>query len=599
MSHKDRADVSAVVSLTIVLQEHDPAEIERIAETVSNPKNPEYGRYLTRDDSQSLVMLMPHERRAVVDWVESQGMRVIESAGTNPQLLFVQATRTQLLEAFGVGLQRWLEKDPEIRTSGLRLRLPKSIAGYIQKIGGIPGERGQLGSVYVPNFGVTDANLSDIRTKLPAAVPLDPRACAPPPGLAGVTPADIREIYNFPSAWDGTGETVALLAFGGELDRGDLEAFWHAHGISAPKVSTVRVGPSSGRPTQLLETLEITMAVEWVGAMAPGASIAVYFVDPAVMGDPWSAFLFAVLGDQANSPTIASNSWVTPERHYYRLHGHEVIGGLLDQAAAAGITVISASGDWGAFDGVPRTIRDGRPVTDAPWPHGVFPSVEPRVLSVGGTMITSRKPLTEVGWSGALSPAVLQSLPLQLVASSGGFSEDNPVPAWQRSSLRGSYPRGAATPAVVPYGRGFPDVALMASGPSVQRGAGEPLTAQGYQAVVAGQWIDYAGGTSLAAPIWAAVIALTNQARRNAGLPRLGWPNPLFYYLSETESGAFREVTFGAADVAVNAVNLHGRAVTYQLPGYQCGPGWNPVTGLGVPDVAALIEQVRTVGPRS
>ncbi len=599
MNHKGSADVPQLVSLTIVLQEHDPAAIEQIAETVSNPKSPEYGRYPPRDEFRSLVMLPPHELKAVVDWVQSQGMRVIEASGTNPQLLFVQATRTQLINAFGTGLERWLEKDPEIRTSGLRLRLPKDIAGYIQKVGGIPGERGQFGAVYVPDFGGADSNVRAIPTKLPAGVPMDRSASAPPPGLAGVTPADIRDIYGFPPGWDGSGETVALLAFGGELDRGDLETFWHANGIAPPRVSTVHVGPSSGRATQLIETLEITMAVEWVGAMAPGASIVVYYVDPAVMGDPWSAFLFAVLGDETNSPTIASNSWVTPERHYYRLHGNEVFGGLLDQAAAAGITVISASGDWGAFDGVPRTIRDGRPVTDAPWPHGVFPSVEPRVLSVGGTMITSRKPLTEVGWSGALSPAVLQLLPLQLVASSGGFSEDNPVPTWQRSSLRGSYPRGAATPAVVPYGRGFPDVALMASGPSVQRGVGEPLTAQGYQAVVAGQWIDYAGGTSLAAPIWASIIALANQARRHAGLLRLGWPNPLLYQLSETESGAFREVTFGAADVAVNAVNLHGRAVTYQLPGYQCGPGWNPVTGLGVPNVAALIKSVCSVVPRS
>ncbi len=596
MSHKAGSDISQVVSLTIVLQEHDPGEIERIADSVSDPKSLEYGRYLTQDESRSLVMLPPHEHKAVVDWVESQGMRVIEAAGTNPQLLFVQTTRTQILEAFGAGLQRWLEKDPEIRTSGLQLRLPKNIAGYIQKIGGIPGERGQFGAVHIPEFAGAGNEIPS--AELPAGVPAERSPSSPPASVAGVTPADIRDIYGFPSEWDGSGETVALLAFGGDLDRYDLNTFWQAHGITRPKVSTVRVGPSSGRPTQLIETLEVTMAVEWVGAMAPGASIVVYFVDPAVMGDPWSAFLFAVLGDETNSPTIACNSWVTPERHYYRLHGHDVIGGLLNQAAAAGITVISASGDWGAFDGVPRTIRDGRPVTDAPWPHGVFPSVEPRILSVGGTMITSRKPLTEVGWSGALSPAVLQLLPLQLVASSGGFSEDNPVPAWQRSSLRGSYPRGAATPAVVPYGRGFPDVALMASGPSVQRGAGEPLTAQGYQAVIAGQWIDYAGGTSLAAPIWAAVVALTNQARRLAGLPRVGWPNPLFYQLNETESESFREVTFGAADVAVNAVNLHGRAVTYQLPGYQCGPGWNPVTGLGVPNVTALIKNVCSVIPK-
>ncbi len=582
------------VSLTIVLEENDPAELERIAESVSDPRSPQYGRHLSREELQSLVTLPPKDLRAIAGWVSSHGMTVVDSSGTNPQLMFVQATRAQLIAAFGAGLQRWLEKDPDIRGSGLRLRLPKTIAGYVQKVGGLPGERGQFGAEYFPHLrGGADA--APAKT-LAAGVAADPAARRPPAGLGGIAPGDIREIYNFPSAWDGSGETIALLAFGGRLDETDLQTFWRAHGISPPRVSTVQAGPSTGRPAQLMETLEVTMAVEWIGALAPGARIVVYFVDPAVMGDPWSAFLFALLGDRTNSPTIASNSWVTPERHYYRLHGHNVISGLLDQAAAAGITVISASGDWGAFDGVPRTIRDGRPVSDAPWPHGVFPSVEERVLSVGGTMITCRNPLTEVGWSGPLTPAVLHLLPLELVASSGGFSEDNPIPAWQRPVLRGSYPRGAATPAVVPYGRGFPDVSLMAAGPSVQRGPGEPLTAQGYQAVVGEQWIDYAGGTSLAAPIWATIIALANQARRHFGAPRLGWPNPLFYRLSESKPQPFREITFGGADVAMNAVNLHGRAVTYQFPGYQCGPGWNPVTGLGVPNVSTLIDQVCSVG---
>jgi kumamolisin len=360
----------------------------------------------------------------------------------------------------------------------------------------------------------------------------------------------------------------------------------------------VEVGPASGRPPAPLETLEAMMSVEWAGALAPGARIVAYFVDPAVMGDPWSAFLLAVIGGAEAAPTVASISWVTPERKYFRLHGRTVVEGLLDQAAALGITVVAASGDWGAFDGVPKVVRDGRVVSDAPWPHGVFPAVEERILGVGGTMITTRSPLTEVGWSGPLPP-LGQVLPLQLVASSGGFSEDIPIPSWQRDALRAFYPRGASLPAVVPYGRGFPDVAFMAAGPAIQREPGNPLTAEGYQALANGQWVDFAGGTSLAAPIWAATIALANQARRARGLPRLGFANPLLYRMKVNDPSPFREITEGAADVAMYAVNLHGRAAIYRLPGYECCPGWNPVTGLGVPVVSRLIQQLCEVdGPR-
>jgi kumamolisin len=339
-----------------------------------------------------------------------------------------------------------------------------------------------------------------------------------------------------------------------------------------------------------MENAEAAMNVEWVGALAPGAKIVVYFIDPAAMGDPWAAFLFAAIGDREHAPTIVSTSWVSPERRYYRTHGHQVIAGLLDQAAALGLTVISASGDWGSFDGVPRTVRDGRYVSDAPWPHGIFPAVEDRVLGVGGSMITHRDPLTEVAWSGPVPPALRKTVHFGRLAASGGFSEDVPMPRWQASALRPYYTRGPGAPAVVPYGRGFPDVAIAASGPMVQRVPGGSLSSFGYQAVVSGRWIDFAGGTSIGAPIWAAIIARLNHARRARGLPRVGFVNPLLYRMARATPSPFREITSGSADIEMNAVNVHGQAVMYQLHGYECCPGWNPVTGLGVPRVSRLIE---------
>jgi tripeptidyl-peptidase-1 len=93
----------------------------------------------------------------------------------------------------------------------------------------------------------------------------------------------------------------------------------------------------------------------------------------------------------------------------------------------------------------------------------------------------------------------------------------------------------------------------------------------------------------MAAPIWAAIVARTNQARRVAGLPRLGFANPLLYGLRDAQPAPFREVTAGGADVSLLAVNSHGRAAAYHLHGYVCQTGWDPVTGLGVPDVARLV----------
>jgi subtilase family serine protease len=113
---------------------------------------------------------------------------------------------------------------------------------------------------------------------------------------------------------------------------------------------------------------------------------------------------------------------------------------------------------------------------------------------------------------------------------------------------------------------------------------------QGYQAYACGQWVDYAGGTSVAAPIWAAIVARMNQARRAAGLGRVGFVNPLLYALRKKNPSPYREISEGSTDVAMNVLNAHGKAVIHRLSGYAATMGWDPTTGLGVPSVARLIE---------
>ena len=71
-------------------------------------------------------------------------------------------------------------------------------------------------------------------------------------------------------------------------------------GIDAGRVNLKQdglkqVGAAKVGKADPLLSLEATMTVEWVGAMAPGARIVVYHIDPAAMSDPWSAFLLAVM----------------------------------------------------------------------------------------------------------------------------------------------------------------------------------------------------------------------------------------------------------------------------------------------------------------
>ncbi len=152
------------------------------------------------------------------------------------------------------------------------------------------------------------------------------------------------------------------------------------------------------------------------------------------------------------------------------------------------------------------------------------------------------------------------------------------------------YPRGEGVPSVVPYGRGFPDVALAAATADVSRNNGQSLSGRGYLACVNGKWIDYAGGTSLATPIWATIIAMINQARRKSNQPRVGMINHALYKLNDKNHELFRNIVIGNNDIIMNVINQEGRVTKHRLSGYHSREKWDPVSGLGVPNVENIIK---------
>jgi len=125
-------------------------------------------------------------------------------------------------------------------------------------------------------------------------------------------------------------------------------------------------------------------------------------------------------------------------------------------------------------------------------------------------------------------------------ASGGGYSSHFARPPWQSDTG--------------PSGRGVPDVA----------GDADPAT--GYRVTLDGQ-ARVVGGTSAVAPLWAALIARINQGLGSS----VGFINPALY----AAPAAFTDITSGNNN------------------GYTCGPGWDPVTGLGTPIGSAIYSALK------
>jgi kumamolisin len=258
--------------------------------------------------------------------------------------------------------------------------------------------------------------------------------------------------------------------------------------------------------------------------------------------------------------------------------------------AAEGIAVFVSSGDNGAWDCVNPTTGDytGQACVS-------YPASDPNVVAVGGVnipldengnltgSITAWADNTTLGGNGSFS---------NNVGSGGGVSSVFTPPPWQATTT------GATM-------REVPDIALDA----------DPLTGPSIMINAAyGGVLEAVGGTSASAPESAAQWGIVLQACKasstcNEGGTygyRLGNPAPLLYAIYGTSSLAKAAYTssfkpaLSYAQVFYDVVYGNNQAVppsATPLPtstpgGYAAGPGYDQVTGLGVPFTGHLIQAI-------
>jgi subtilase family serine protease len=131
---------------------------------------------------------------------------------------------------------------------------------------------------------------------------------------------------------------------------------------------------------------------------------------------------------------------------------------------------------------------------------------------------------------------------------------------------------------VVGARRGLPDVALSASF------SGASLTFESFTGAP-GTWKP-AAGTSVATPYFAGIVAIADQAAHT----RLGLLNPALYRLEQSHAPGIVPVTQGT-----NTVSFKQGRKTITVRGYQAGPGYNLVTGVGTIDAARFVHDLRAL----
>jgi subtilase family serine protease len=512
-------------------------DLDRLTRAQTDPSNPQYHRWLSPEEYADRFGLSQADTNKVVSWLESVGFQNVVAARSR-SFVTGDATVIQVQHAFGVQMHRYSYAGTLHISNSTDPVMPRSLRPVISGIRG----------------------LNDFRPRPHRVQRHFTRAST---GSHYLTPSDVATIYNtaplYGSGIDGSGVTIAIVGQS-DIDLTDIARFRTAAGLTANNPTITLVGTDPGY--NAVDRTEAELDLEWAGAVAPGASLIYVNSD-----DAFSSLQYAI--DQALARVIVV-SYGGCEQDI----GADLISRLnaeLQKAAAQGISVISASGDFGAAD-----CDAGNPVAE----RGAtvdFPAASPYVTSVGGTSFADNTSGSYWGGTNQWGGSALSAMPEvawndSTGASGGGPSSMFAKPIWQK---------GLGVPA--DGRRDVPDVAMAASQMHDGYLACLELTdcAAGFEA--SDLSLDTIGGTSVSGPVFAGIVALLNQKFGPQGL--LG---PRLYSLASVSSNALRDIVSGDNRVPCRVGSPDCVDGTV---GYFATPGYDHATGLGSVDASNLLEQ--------
>jgi len=539
------ADPQQRISLAIGLRPRNQPVLNSYLRNLSRPESSSYHRFLSSAQYGQIFGPDQADYSALLQFLQVAGFTITHTYSHRLLIAFTGSV-AQVERTFQVSINNY--QAPDGRTFYANAQaplLPAQLAGAVQTISGL-NDAARWQHAALLSLGPLPA------TKRRAS------AC-PAHGPGYYTPDQIAGAYNlqqlYSSGDHGEGQTVGLFELGA-FSPGDLAAYSACFGGGHTTIQAV----SAGSHAAALDSgaIEVEMDAELVLSAAPGLSaLKIYEAanDNADVLAEWAQIV------QDDVPVI-STSWglCEPLADPSMLQQENT---LFQEAVLQGQSIFAASGDSGSsgcyFDNsAQNTALD---ISD--------PASQPYVIGVGGTslaLVGTASYGSESVWNTA------QNAPTGGGgASTGGISRYWPAAPWQNApGVKNAYSSGI--PCHAPAGticRETPDVSLNAD-----PNRGYLVYCAAMQAGCAGgQPWKVIGGTSAAAPLWAAFATLASELSQRQGGPALGFMAPLLYQVARDASaypGCFHDVTTGNNDFS--GAN-QGK--------YPATPGYDLATGLG------------------
>jgi uncharacterized protein (TIGR03437 family) len=550
---RGRADSSLQLNHVMVILKPSAAQqadLEQFLAQQQDPSSPNFHKWLTPEQYADRFGTSQADINSITSWLTASGLSVDSVARGRNEISFSGNVR-KVESAFATEIHRYNVNGESHFANATDPSVPAALAGHILSV-----------------HGLTDFRMKS-RIKSYKALPKYTAGTAS--GVHYLAPGDIAELYDIKPLQNagitGAGQKIAVVGQT-NINMSDIASFRTYFNLPANNPTLVLVPGSPDPGISSGDLAEADLDIEFAGAVAPDSSVLFIYSNDVVASAQWAI-------DQNYAPVLTMSygdcesevQLPAPPNFLNQNEDLATLRTFAQQASTQGITWMAASGDNGAADcyadNLPRNAGAALAV-DAP-------GSIPEVTSVGGTELNEANG-TYFANSNDPNHASLYSYVPEMVwndsaikgtpaASGGGVSSYFTKPSWQTG------------PGVPNDGyRDVPDVSF-ASSPDHD---GLLFYSGGSLGVV--------GGTSVAAPTFAGIMALLNQYQVVNSLQSTsgqGSVNPRLYAMAQSVPGAFHDITVGN-----NIVNGCGtRACTTGSVGYNAGPGYDLATGLGSLDV--------------
>jgi subtilase family serine protease len=606
------------MALVFGLSPAQQADLKNLLQQQQTKGSPMYHQWLKPGEFAARYGVSQTDLAKVAAWLGSQGLTVTAIPASNDRVVF-SGTAAQVNAVLQTEMHQYLFQGKQHWANSTEISLPQAIAGMALGVEHLntfrPEPRvmkrlvhattqspGRPADSVSPHYTLSDQNGDEFNFIAPSDAQ---------------TIYDVTGLYN--SNFTGTDQTLVIV---GQTDivqhQSDIANFRTLSGLNASNLPKQILVPNTGPATVFVGDLEeADIDTEWSGAIAENANILYVTVGNSQNSSVLDSLQYAISTPLVNNTSfvpVISISYGGCEAAFSANSAIQILEQSLEQANAQGQTVLAASGDSGSADCDSGTNTNGQPLAAS---HGLavdYPPSSQYVTAVGGTSFSGDIGDQSKYWNttnNSDNGSVISYIPETtwnnspditglnnnggLSASGGGASSVFTKPSWQV---------GTGVPS--DSKRDVPDVSL-ASDPNHDgyvlctqevNSAGTGFTGTSCVYPVGSNQVPYFdstgsgflyGGTSIAAPQWAAILTLMNQEAGNTG--GVGNINPILYQTTETTPAAFHDVTTGSNAVVcvAGSPNCTGNSGGYGVMSCcNAGTGYDMATGLGSVDAAAL-----------